>query len=76
MATTVGRARLGFEIRIVDGGDGESADRDVPAGGTGEILVRGPTVMAGYLNRHELAFDQRSAVDAWARMNLGHEQSI
>jgi HIP---CoA ligase len=44
VATTVGRARPGYEIRVVDG------DRDVEPGGTGEILVRSPTVMAGYLD--------------------------
>src|SRR4029453_6439942 len=38
IATTVGRARPGFEIRIVDG------DKDLPAGETGEILLRGPSV--------------------------------
>jgi HIP---CoA ligase len=45
VATTVGRARPGFEIRIV----GEH-DRDLAAGETGEILLRGPSVMAGYLD--------------------------
>ena len=45
IATTVGRPRPGFEIRIV--GD---QDRDVPFGETGEILLRGPSVMAGYLD--------------------------
>ena len=38
IATTVGRARPGFEVRIA--GDDE----------TGEIELRGPTVMAGYLD--------------------------
>jgi HIP---CoA ligase len=44
IATTVGRARPGFVIRIVDG------EKDLPAGETGEILLRGPSVMAGYLD--------------------------
>jgi acyl-CoA synthetase (AMP-forming)/AMP-acid ligase II len=42
VATTVGRARPGFEIRLVDG------ERDVAAGETGEIHLRGPSVMRGY----------------------------
>ncbi len=45
IATTVGRARPSFELRIVDG-DG----RDVPVGETGEILLRGPSVMSHYLD--------------------------
>jgi len=45
IATTVGRARPGFEIRIVDAqGD------DLPAGEVGQILLRGPSVMTGYLD--------------------------
>ncbi|MGO9455464.1 MAG: FadD3 family acyl-CoA ligase [Acidimicrobiales bacterium] len=45
VATTVGRPRPGFELRIVDG-----QDRDVPAGEPGEILLRGPSVMSHYLD--------------------------
>ena len=44
IATTVGRARPGFEIRIVDG------DADVATGETGEVVLRGPSVMQGYLD--------------------------
>src|SRR5918994_3664273 len=44
IATTVGRARPGFEVRIA------GADRDLPVGETGEILLRGPSIMAGYLD--------------------------
>jgi len=45
VATTVGRPRPGFEVRIA-GQDG------MPGGGgdAGEVLVRGPSVMAGYLD--------------------------
>ncbi len=43
-----GRALPGLTLRIADG-DG----RPLPAGREGEILVRGPTVMAGYRNRPE-----------------------
>ena len=44
IATTVGRPRPGFEVRIVDG------DRDVDPGAAGEILLRGASVMACYLD--------------------------
>jgi acyl-CoA synthetase (AMP-forming)/AMP-acid ligase II len=60
VATTVGRARPGFEIRIVDG------DEDVATGEPGEIVVRGPSVMAGYLDD----VDATNAVlspDGWLR---------
>ncbi|WP_426571456.1 FadD3 family acyl-CoA ligase [Aquihabitans sp. McL0605] len=45
IATTVGRPRPGFELRIVDG---EGAD--VPAGEPGEVLLRGGSVMSHYLD--------------------------
>ncbi len=45
VATTSGRATAGFEIRI-SGADVGGADSD----GTGEILLRGPNVMLGYLD--------------------------
>jgi acyl-CoA synthetase (AMP-forming)/AMP-acid ligase II len=44
IATTVGRPRPGFELRIVDDG------RDVAPGEAGEVLLRGGSVMAGYLD--------------------------
>jgi HIP---CoA ligase len=44
IATTVGRPRPGFEVRIVEG------TRDVDAGDAGEILLRGGSVMACYLD--------------------------
>src|SRR5438445_12269367 len=46
---THGRASPVVELRIVD-----SDDREVPIGETGEIAVRGETVMCGYWNRPEL----------------------
>ncbi|MGK5638403.1 class I adenylate-forming enzyme family protein [Streptomyces sp. URMC 126] len=45
---SVGRARTGVEVRVADP-DG----RDLPAGETGEVLVRGATVMSGYWNAPE-----------------------
>jgi HIP---CoA ligase len=45
IATTVGRARPGFEMRVVD----EKGD-DVATGEAGEILLRGPSVMREYLD--------------------------
>jgi acyl-CoA synthetase (AMP-forming)/AMP-acid ligase II len=45
IATTVGRPRPGFEVRIL--GDG---GRDADPGSSGEVSVRGHSVMAGYLN--------------------------
>jgi fatty-acyl-CoA synthase len=46
---SVGKAALHCDIRLVDE-DGN----DVPAGTSGEILVRGPSVMQGYWNKPEL----------------------
>ena len=60
VATTVGRPRPGVEVRIVDG------DRDVPPGEPGEVLLRGPTVMAGYLDDPE-ATARALSDDGWLR---------
>ena len=62
IATTVGRARPGFEIRIAGaGGDGDAA-----GGEAGEILLRGPSVMAGYLDDPAATAEALSA-DGWLR---------
>ena len=43
---SVGRVRVGMEVRILD-----AEDNEVPPGEAGEICLRGPTLMAGYWNR-------------------------
>ncbi len=60
VATTVGRPRPGFELRLTD------KDAEVPAGEPGEIVLRGPTVMAGYLDDPE-ATAQALSPDGWLR---------
>jgi len=60
IATTVGRARPGFEVRIV------GADDDLPVGETGEILLRGPSVMSGYLD-DPAATAEALSPDGWLR---------
>jgi acyl-CoA synthetase (AMP-forming)/AMP-acid ligase II len=45
VATTVGRPRPGFEVRIVD-----HTGAETPRGEVGEIALRGPSTMVGYLD--------------------------
>jgi acyl-CoA synthetase (AMP-forming)/AMP-acid ligase II len=47
IATTVGRAMPDLEVRVADG------DREAAPGETGEVLVRGFSVMSGYLDDPE-----------------------
>jgi acyl-CoA synthetase (AMP-forming)/AMP-acid ligase II len=61
IATTVGRLRPGFEARIVDG-DGN----DVSTGVSGEILLRGGSVMLHYLDDPEATAATLSP-DGWLR---------
>src|SRR5207244_10274115 len=61
VASTVGRPRPGFEVRIADSEGG-----DVPTGETGEVVVRGKTVMAGYLDDPD-ATAQTLSPDGWLR---------
>ncbi len=60
IATTVGRPRPGFELRIVDGG------KDMPAGEPGEILLRGGSIMSHYLDDPEATAEALSE-DGWLR---------
>ncbi len=49
---TIGRAKPGREVRIVD-----SDDVDVPVGEVGELLLRGPGMMTGYDDDPEATSD-------------------
>ncbi|WP_458317966.1 class I adenylate-forming enzyme family protein [Mycolicibacterium brisbanense] len=55
---TVGIPLPGQEIRIVD-----PAGRTVPDGEIGEVIIKGPNVMRGYLNRPEET--AKTIVDGW-----------
>lgn len=55
---TVGLPLPGQQVRVVD----ESGD-PVPQGETGEVLIAGPVVMAGYLGRPDET--ARTIVDGW-----------
>jgi acyl-CoA synthetase (AMP-forming)/AMP-acid ligase II len=61
IATTVGRPRPGFEIRITD-----DRGSDVPDGEPGEVVLRGGSVMLGYLDDPESTRQALSA-DGWLR---------
>jgi acyl-CoA synthetase (AMP-forming)/AMP-acid ligase II len=65
VATTVGRARPGFEIRIVDDPD-QPGGHDAPAGQPGEIWLRGASVMSHYLDDPEATAATLSA-EGWLR---------
>ena len=58
VATTVGRPLPETELRIVDDGD-----HDVAAGTNGEIVVRTPYRMSGYLDDEEAT--AKTIVDGW-----------
>jgi acyl-CoA synthetase (AMP-forming)/AMP-acid ligase II len=60
VATTVGRPRPGFDVRIVSDG------ADVPRGEPGEILLRGPSVMSHYLDDPDATAETLSS-DGWLR---------
>ena len=60
VATTVGRPRPGFELRIVDD------DRDAAVGEPGEVWLRGGSVMTGYLDDPR-ATELALSPDGWLR---------
>lgn len=63
---SAGKPSLHAELRLVDG-----EGRDVPVGVDGEILVRGPSVTAGYWDSPELT--DRLIVDGWLHTgDMGH----
>ena len=55
---SAGRSRVGVEVRVV-GADGDP----LAPGEVGEIVVRGPSVMAGYWNRPEATAE--AIVEGW-----------
>src|ERR1700685_1532000 len=55
---SVGTARTGVEVRVVD-----SNDRELPTGEIGEIIVRSDIVMQGYWNQPETT--ARSLANGW-----------
>lgn len=63
VATTVGVPWPGFEVRVVD-----ASGTDVPVGEPGEVLVRGETVMRGYLDDPEAT---AAAIDTEGWLHTG-----
>jgi acyl-CoA synthetase (AMP-forming)/AMP-acid ligase II len=61
IATTVGRPRPGFELKLVD-----EKGREVAPGEAGEVLLRSGSVMAGYLDDPEETAKVLSP-DGWLR---------
>ncbi len=68
-AGTVGRLIAGTEMRIVSLDD---PGKDLPAGESGEILIRGPQIMKGYLGRPD-ATTAMIDTDGWLHTgDVGH----
>ena len=61
---TVGLPIMNVDLKIVD----PDTDKDVPIGQPGEICVRGPQVMKGYLNKPE---ETKNAIDSDGYMHSG-----
>ncbi len=69
--SAAGRAMQGSEIRVVD----PATLEPVPTGESGEVWVRGGTVMAGYLGKPE-ATAQAITAEGWLRTgDVGHLDS-
>lgn len=67
---TIGRPILNTQIKIVDSQD--CTDKPLKPNTTGELLVKGPQVMKGYLNRPEET-NKCLTEDGWLRTgDLGH----
>ena len=65
-AGSTGRPAAHCRVRIVD-----SANRDVEAGASGEIIVRGPNVMLGYWNAPQAT--AATLIDGWLHTgDIGH----
>ncbi|MFC7342273.1 FadD3 family acyl-CoA ligase [Saccharopolyspora griseoalba] len=60
VARTAGRAAAGFEVAVVD-----QRGEALPPGEAGEVVLRGPNVMLGYLDDPEAT--AAAVVDGWLR---------
>jgi acyl-CoA synthetase (AMP-forming)/AMP-acid ligase II len=73
VATTVGEPRPGFEVRILDG------EAEQPTGEAGEVVLRGPSVMLGYLDDPDATAATLSP-DGWLRTGdlgtLAHDGNL